>query len=189
MRYGIIAIAALLALGSAANAQEDAAMRPEIRTFLGALIPTGDHRDDFKSATTLGVQGAIELSKYAHVVGSFAWSNGHAKFASLSDDLTNVWHYDVGGEFNAYYDTDLFVVRPFFGLGVGGRTYDYAASGQESRTCTTGYGALGAELQVGSVAVRTEGRDYINCFQSPISGRKSTRNDVMLTLGFAYHLW
>lgn len=189
MRYGVLALAALLSLGVNANAQEDPVMRPELRMFIGGLIPTADHRDDFKAATTLGVQGALELNNYAHLVGTFAWSHGHAKFASLSDDLTYVWHYDVGAEFNALVDTDLFVVRPFFGLGVGVRTYDYQARDEPSRSCTTGYGAVGSELQISNVAVRLEGRDYINCFESPVTQRKSTRNDVMLMVGFAYHIW
>src|SRR5688500_2188246 len=56
MRYGVLALAALLSLGVNANAQEDPVMRPELRMFIGGLIPTGDHRHDFKAATTLGVQ-------------------------------------------------------------------------------------------------------------------------------------
>lgn len=189
MRYGILAVTALLCMSSASAAQQDGDVRAEIRPYAGALIPTGDHRSDFRTSTTLGLQGALEASKYIHLVANVAWTRGHAKYATFSDDLTYVWHYDLGAEFNARFETDLFLVRPFVGLGAGLRTYDYQALGQSARTCATGYGAIGTELEMGSIALRAEGRDYLNCFESPIYRTKTTRNDLLLVLGFAYHLW
>lgn len=187
MRFRLIALAAVVAI--APLSAQDASVRPEIRPFVGALIPTGDHRSDFRTATTLGMQGALELSKYMHVVGTVAWTHGHTKFSAFSDDVTHVWHYDAGAEFNAYYDAGGMLFRPFLGFGIGARTYDYKQVNQDSRTCSAGYAAIGSEFQVGSFGLRTEARDYLNCFRSPIDGRRSPRNDVMLTVGLAYHLW
>lgn len=188
MRYGFLEVAALAGISSATAAQQQD-VRAELRPFVGALVPTGDHRSDFKTGATLGLQGALEVTKYAHVVANLAWTQGRAKFATFTDDLTYVWHYDVGAEVNAYFETDQFLVRPFLGIGAGMRTYDYKASGQPARSCGTGYASLGSELQIGSIAFRAEGRDYLNCFESPVYRTKSTRNDLMLMLGFAYHLW
>ena len=68
------------------------------------------------------------------------------------------------------------------------RLYDYAASGVGSNTCSAGYASVGSELQRGTVAVRFDARDYLNCFKSPFTGVEKTRNDIGLTLGLVYHI-
>jgi hypothetical protein len=51
-----------------------------------------------------------------------------------------------------------------------------------------GYGAIGTELQLGNSALRAEARDNVFCYKSPIRGMgSSTRNDVGVMLGIAYH--
>ena len=189
MRYRTLAVAGLLLWGSGAAAQESNAWRFELRPFVGAYLPRGNMGSDFKAATTLGGQAAIELSSYAHVLGTVGWTNGHAKFAA-SNDVTHIWQYDLGAELNTLYRMDNdWLWRPFVGAGAGGRTYDYNAPAFSTRTCTAGYAALGTELQGGSVAYRLEGRGYLSCFTSPITAQKETRNDFGLTFGIAYHLW
>ena len=189
MRYALLAVAASLCFGSVTTAQNASTPRFEVRVFGGALFPNGAQRHDFKAAVTLGVQGGLEMSRYAYLVATGAWTHGHAKFASFSDDVTYVWHYDAGAEFNAFFEGDLFTFRPFLGTGAGGRTYAYQASGEGSRTSPTIYGAFGSELQIGSAALHAELRDYLTFFESPLTDRRSNRNDVLLTLGFAYHVW
>jgi len=73
-------------------------------------------------------------------------------------------------------------------VGVGARTYDYAAAGVGSNTCSAGYASVGSELQRGTVALRFDARDYLNCFKSPFTGVEKTRNDIGLTLGLVYHI-
>jgi hypothetical protein len=178
----------LLAATSAA-AQQPAAIRPEIRPFVGAYIPAGALRDDFKTATMLGVQSALELSDYMHIVGTVAWTHGHNKFASFSNDVTYIWQYDLGVELNLIQEVgSSWLFRPFLGAGGGGRTYDYKAKAIGTQTCTAGYGALGTELQRGSIALRLEGRDYLTCYESPMTATKKTRNDFGLAFGLAYHI-
>jgi hypothetical protein len=189
MRRIPIYLAALVALGSA-NAQTP---RPtpgfEVRSFVGALVPTGAQRDDFKSATTFGAQVAREYSEHLHLLASLGFTAGHNKFRTLSSDRTDIWQYDAGIEINAVTElSDGWFWRPLVGVGVGGRTYDFRATGVGSTSCIAAYGNVGSELQRNNVAIRCEARDYVNCFESPMTGTKKTRNDVGLTMGLVYHI-
>ena len=189
MRHVPSFLAASLLFASVAHAQQPAAIRPEIRPFVGAYIPAGAMRDDFKTSEMFGAQAALELSDYFHVGGTVAWAHGHNKFAGFSDDLTYIWQYDLGVELNLMQEVGAtWLFRPFLGAGGGGRTYDYQAEGVGTQTCTAGYAALGSELQRGSIALRLAGRGYLACFESPVTATKTTRNDFGLAFGLAYHI-
>ncbi len=190
MRYRTLAVASLMFATSGALAQESSSIRFELRPFVGAFLPRGNMSTDFKADTMIGGQTALELSTNAHVVGTVGWTHGHAKFAPASDDVASIWQYDVGAEFNLLYRMENdWMWRPFAGLGAGGRTYDYSVATFESKTCTAGYAALGSELQGGAVAYRVEGRGYLSCFTSPLTGARETRNDFGLAFGVAWHVW
>lgn len=190
MRSIRIAVAALLA-AQIAGAQQVQTFGPEIRPFVGMFIPTGNHRDDFKDATMLGGQVAFELSEYFHVVSTVSWTHGHAKFGGLTaTDNTYIWQYDIGAEFGLMQSlNDLWYFRPFVGTGAGGRTYDYRSRNVGDKTCTAGYGTVGAEFQRDILGLRIEGRGYANCFEQPVTRAKKTRYDFGLMFGLAYHIW
>jgi hypothetical protein len=189
MRYTRYVLAGLLVIAPALGAQRIQAFGPEFRTLVGAYVPTGAQQDDFKSATMLGAQAAFELNDNFHVLGSLGWVHGHNKFNFGSTDNTYIWQYDVGAELNALYVlANHWTFRPFVGLGGGARTYDYRATQLENKTCTAGYGALGTELQHRFVALRLEARDYLTCYESPLTGKKNTRNDLGISAGFAFHI-
>jgi hypothetical protein len=79
-------------------------------------------------------------------------------------------------------------MHPFWGIGAGGRTYRYDARQLNDRTCLSGYGSTGIEVQAGRTAARIEARDNVLCYRSPVAGGASgTRNDLDFTLGLAYH--
>jgi hypothetical protein len=159
----------------------------ELRPFAGVFVPVGAQRSNFKSATMVGIQGAVEVNRYVHGVASVGWTHGHNRF--FVEDVTHIWQYDVGAELNAVSEMGWgWYFRPFVGAGAGGRTYDYRGVDANSTSCTAGYGSVGAEVQHNMVAFRAEARDYLSCFQSPITTLKRTRNDVGLTVGIAYHL-
>jgi hypothetical protein len=81
------------------------------------------------------------------------------------------------------------MLRPFVGVGLGGRTYALRDVDADSRTYFAGYGALGTELQLGRIAFRLEGRDYISRYEGIREDTDtSTRNDILLSVGLAYHL-
>ena len=190
MRHMVLSFAALVGLALPAVAQrEPLTAGLEVRSFAGAYLPTGAQRDDFKTATTVGAQLAEEVSEHFHFLGSFAWTHGHNKFRGLSQDRTNIWHYDVGVEANALrWINDEWLFRPLVGIGFGGRTYDYRANNIGSYSCSTAYGSIGSELQRGIVALRADVRDYVTCFKSPVKSGSTTRNDMSLTFGLVYHI-
>jgi hypothetical protein len=188
MRTTLLIPAALLAATMTLPAQERwRAPSVEVRPFAGAYIPVGAQRSDFKSATMAGLQGAIELNRHFHALASVGWTHGHNKI--YTRDVTHIWQYDLGAEFNLVRDLGYgWYFRPFIGTGAGGRTYDYRRVGIETKSCLAGYGTAGTEFQYGVVAFRMEARDYLSCFERPTTGRKQTRNDLGLTFGLAYHL-
>jgi hypothetical protein len=159
----------------------------EVRPFAGVFVPVGAQRSDFKSATMFGAQGAIEVNRHLHGLVSLGWTHGHNKLYVA--DVTQIWQYDIGAELNAVRDVGFgWYFRPFAGMGLGGRTYNYQASEVSTKSCTAGYGTLGGEMQRNVIALRAEVRDYLSCYESPLSGKKNTRNDLGITFGLAYHL-
>jgi hypothetical protein len=189
MRFTRYLLAGLMLCAPALGAQRIQSFGPEFRTFAGAYIPTGDQSDAFKSAAMVGGQAALELNENFHVLGSLGWTYGHNKFNFGSTDNTYIWQYDVGAELNGLYElANNWTFRPFVGLGAGARTYGYQAKQLENKTCTAGYGALGSEFQLRSIALRLEARDYLSCYESPFTGRKNTRNDVGISAGLAFHI-
>ena len=187
MRVASLVTAAVL-VAHPLGAQGGELFDAELRPFIGAYVPAGEQRNSFRSATMLGIQAAVELSRWAHFVSNVSWTHAHAKLAALSNDVTYIWQYDAGTEFNLLYAMDEdWLFRPFAGVGVGGRTYAYRAKGIGDRTCTAGYGAGGAEFQHVDLALRVESRAYVSCYESPLTGAKRTRNDFALTFGVAYH--
>ena len=182
-------IALVLAAGAAALPAQGRGAVPEIRPFAGRYIPMGDQRDFFTDAPMFGVQTAFELRPTFHLLGSFAWAPSQSRYA-VADDNVNIYMYDVGMELSLIRRMEPdWKVKPFLGLGAGARSYDFKSSELATRTCTSGYGALGTELQMHRVAFRVEGLHNVFCYRSPITGvRSRTRNDVGLTFGVAYHL-
>lgn len=159
----------------------------EIRPFAGVFLPVGAQRADFKSATMVGAQAAIELNRHLHGLVSLGWTHGHNRL--FTEDVTHIWQYDFGAELNAVSEMGWgWYFRPFVGTGFGGRTYDYRGVSTGTTSCTAGYGALGGEIQRTILAFRVEARDYLSCYKSPLTAKTRTRNDLGLTVGFAYHV-
>ena len=181
-------VAVMLSCATALSAQERwRGPSGELRPFAGVFLPVGAFKSDFKSATMVGAQAAVEVNRHFHGVASVGWTHGHNKL--FVEDVTYIWQYDVGAELNAVREMGWgWYFRPFAGAGAGGRTYDYRGVAAKTTSCTAGYGSAGAEIQRNVLAFRAEARDYLSCFESPISTEKHTRNDIGLTFGIAYHL-
>lgn len=183
----ILIAAGLLLAGTAVSAQELPRFL-ELRPLVGAYVPTGQQRDWFDDAAIYGLQAALEYRPTLHFVGSFMWSPGHDNFVAI-DDAVNLFQYDVGAELNLVRDLGKgWELKPFLGLGVGGRTYNYDSIDLATNTFFAGYGVVGTEFQYGVVAIRLEGRDYVSGFEDPMIGGTETRNDMGFSLGLAYHI-
>ena len=184
-------IAAVVAIGAAASAlsAQSPGITPELRPFIGVSVPTGDQQDLFKRAPMAGLQGALEIRPNFHVIGTFGYVPGESKYAVTYNDV-KIYDYNIGAELGLVRQWGAsWEFKPFIGLGAGARTYAYKDQTLTDKTCAAGYGAAGAELQMGRAAIRLEGRGNVFCYRSPIEGVESkTRNDVGLSLGFAYHI-
>ncbi len=190
MKYGTIAVGLLLAL-STAQAQQFQARhtRFEVRPWAAMYMPIGSQREDFENAATYGLQGAVEFTSFAHLVASGGWTDGRAKIGALISPKTQMWHYDLGAEFNALAELGpTYLLRPFVGFGAGARSYTYDDAGIGTRTGVAGYAALGTELQRGIVALRVETRGYLSRFHEPLNSEKWFRNDYSIMFGLALHL-
>lgn len=182
MRIVWIVIAGLLALTPAVAQAET---QFELRPFVGGYVPVGDQQDLFNNSLLLGAQGAVEVAERAHVVATFAYTSPEALSAAAPDDV-RLYLYDVGGElfYNMPVASD-WMLRPFLGAGVGGRTYD---TRDHLETDFGGYFGAGTEFQLQRTAIRIEARDYLTSFDG-LTGRESsaTRSDLMIGLGVSYH--
>ena len=191
MRKLTLAVSMLTAASIAAAQAPEAAPAAstfEIRPFVGAYVPTGAQREVMEDAPMLGAQLAYQLAPTLHVLGSLGWVLGTDKFR-VADDAVQIFQYDVGVEYGIFRTMKSgWDLKPYLGLGAGGRTYAYSDDALATGTCLAGYGALGTEYQWGFTAIRAEVRDYVHCFKSPIAGVGSkTRNDLGFSLGVALH--
>ena len=185
----ILALALALGLVTTALPAQTRKVKPEIRPFAGAIIPTGQQRNLFMDAPLFGVSAALELKPQLHLLGTFAWVPAQDKYGFAQNNV-NIYQYTVGAELGFVQPlAGRWELRPFAGLGVGGRSYAFQGIGLTNKTCFAGYGAVGTEFQIARTALRLEARDNMFCYRSPIAGISSkTRNDVGLSLGVAYHL-
>jgi hypothetical protein len=187
MKSVAVVLALLVAVATALPAQARKST-PEIRAFAGALIETGAQHDLFSDAPMFGLEGAMELRPTVHMVASFGWAPTQATYPFVNNNVS-IFQYTLGieaGLARPVYGERTF--KPFLSLGAGGRTYAYAEPSVSDKTCTAGYGAAGAELQVAATAVRLEFRDNVYCYESPIAGQSTeTRNDIGLAVGVVHH--
>jgi len=181
--FGLLLVLTLLAAATKLIAQDvTGASRGTIRPFVGAYVPTGDQRDFLKDAVLLGAQASWNATDIVALTASFGWASPKDKI-SAGDQTLDAFQYDLGLELRSPFTT-LAGITPFIGAGAGARTYSYRDLNVDSKTNFDGYGALGADVGAGPVALRVEARDYVSRFQ-PLTGSGSTktRNDIALLAG------
>ena len=187
LAVGLLAVAALAATPLARAQQSTTVGAFELRPVVGAFIPTGTMRNEFRDAALVGMQGGFEFSSDIHLLLGGFWSRSSTHPSFVGTDRAEIWQFDAGAEANLIKPMGRdWLFRPVVGGGAGVRTSDYSVGG--AHRCFAGYGSIGAETQRFEGALRLEARDYVTCFESPLTGVKKTRNDVGLTLGFVYHV-
>lgn len=189
MRGVSVAVLAFVSTSGIASAQEPSVRRFEVRPFTAAFVPTGAHANTLKSGLSAGILGAYSFNQYLSAVGTFSWASSKDK-AAISDDKVDVFQYDIGAEAGINKQlTSSLSLRPFLGLGMGGRAYDYSDRNTEAQYNVAGYGAGGAELMRGRFGWRVEVRDYVSGYKG-LSGEldsRRTRNDLQISSGMAIH--
>ena len=186
-RPAALALAGALTIGAALSPGIARAQgQLEIRTIGGAFIPMGDQRDELKGGKMFGLSAAYHLTPKLSLTGGAAWSGSEAK---LFDDTpkVNVYHYDVGAEYQLFHAApgDDWHFRPFIGAGIGGRTYDTEGLDTHA-TSFTGYGSLGVVMNYKKMGFYVEGRDYLSSYEG-LTGfdERSTRNDLGIRTGMS----
>lgn len=160
--------------------------RVSVHTLLGGYVPTGAQRGAFAPAPVVGVQVAVGLRRTLALVAGAAIAQTEDRTAAPRANV-NLVQFDVGVEFGRASGGRLRRgLAPFAGVGVGGRTYDYAAGGIATRVFPTGYAAGGAEVALGRAGLRVEARDHLSRYQRPPVST-SIRNDLVLLAALAYH--
>jgi len=180
-----IAIAALsLAMPIAAHAQIDstAPRHWELRITSGALIPVGDQREQLQRAPLSALQVSWLPSPAVAVTGTFAWAKSR-DLASERTPRVTAYTADLGVESRpAKWETgERLRVSPFVGAGLGARSYDYVHGRSAARHNVAAYGAIGAELGFGRVALRVEAREYVGGFTAMDGvGPNSPSSDLVM---------
>jgi hypothetical protein len=175
-----------LSVASPLAAQSATSGNFEIRPYVGAYIPTGDQRDLFKDAILVGAQGSYRFTPALALTATVGWSPTEDRLTA-GQETVDLLQYDLGAELRApsWLQGESWDFSPFFGLGIGGRTYDYRdLDNVDAKTNVAGYGALGGEFGFGRLGLRIEGRDYVSRFE-PLTGNgeAKTRNDVAVAAG------
>jgi hypothetical protein len=190
----LVALLAPAVVATSSGAQ-DKPIGVELRPFVGAYVPTGRHADLLRSGALVGFQGARELNHFLSVVGTVAWLPNEDRTTSF-DAAVDLYTYDLGAEVGS--SKSLWtgaVLRPFVGLGIGGRSFGYRNREPQPQHDLTGYAALGGQLRAGRVGrrrvdLRVEARGYATGFKGLTGelGRTERRTDVTIATGLAVAL-
>lgn len=180
-------LALLLAPAYAASAQspDTQGRHWEFRVTGGALIATGDQRNDVKDAQMSAAQLSWLVRPSLAITGTLGWARSR-DLASVGRPKLDVFTSDLGVEARprTWFADRAVSFAPFVGAGAGARSYNYRKLDVAATNNLAGYGAVGGELGVGRVGVRVEARDYVSGFE-PLTGigASGTRNDVVFMVG------
>lgn len=187
----LLSAATLLATHAFAGdacAQSVGTPRFEVRPFVGAYMPTGDHGDLLEAGATVGTQGAFNLTRRLSLVASASWTRSALSDAAIDDGI-DLFQYDLGAEFRQPITlANGATIAPFIGVGAGGRTYAYEAEALDAETNLAGYGSIGGQLRLGGMGLRLEMRDYVSSFKG-LQGEyreAKARNDVTLLTALSF---
>ena len=181
----IVAASSLSAQSAETAATATKQPRWELVVPSGAMIPTGAQRDAVKRGNMNAVQITYVAQPSLAIVSTFGWARSK-DIATLGDPKLDVFTYDVGGELRAprWIASETMFLRPFAGLGAGGRSYNYRKLDVDATNNLAAYASAGAEVGMRRLRLRLEARDYVAGFK-PLTGTGTSRtgNDVMVMVG------
>ncbi len=173
-----IVAATFVGLAGTSSARADGGARGlTVTPLIGAWMPIGDARRDFKSAPLSGVQVAGDLHPHFALVATFAWVPTSAtRLASADLDL---FQYDVG--LRAQHSFSLgsaATVRPFLGVGEGLRTLHFRSAQQAGGTDFCTHAMAGVEVGYRAMTVGLTARHQMA--MTSVYGLGSFYQDVEL---------
>jgi hypothetical protein len=189
---GLGVLAAVAVFAASAEAQSSSGSGSfEIRPVVCGFVPTGDHRDLLDDAVHVGGTLAYGVAPNVALVGTFGWSP--TKDRTRGAEKLNLFQYDVGveGRLNNLTPNAAIATRPYAGVGLGGRTYDYRnLSGTSAETNFLGYGTVGVQLAPvsGPIGLRVEVRNNVSAFRG-LQGElpdRNARHDMQFITGLSY---
>ena len=176
------ALSAVFTLTTAARtvAAQDTTSEPrwEFLVSSGRMVPTGAQRNAIKSGNATTAQLWYMLRPTVALTANAGWTRSR-DIATAAQPRLDVFAYDVGAEVRAprSLGNGALTLRPFAGLGAGGRSYNSRSPGVRPSHILAAYGSAGGELGVGRVRLRVEARDYLTGFTA------DSRNDVAVMVG------
>lgn len=180
-----VVVAAVLAFATAAARAEEPVRRWSIAPLVGAYVPTGDQRDLLDDSLLTGLTLSYDVHPNVAVVGSFLWAP--TQTSGLGDDL-DLFQYDLGvqGQYPIALAANL-TLKPFVGVGVGARTYDFRDVSANTETDLAGYVSAGAGLEYQALELRLTARDYLSAFDGlGVEVDSTARNDLALFASLGY---
>lgn len=178
LTFVVAAVAALAA--STARAEEP--RRFSIAPLVGAYVPTGDQRDLLEDSVLAGLTVSYDVHPNVAVVGGFTWAPTRTKGVLGRQDL-DLLQYDLGVQGQApILLAPGWTLKPFVGVGVGGRTYEFRNVSSGGQTDFAGYVSAGAGLEYQAVELRLTARDYLSAFDGlgNLEVSSTARNDLSM---------
>jgi outer membrane protein with beta-barrel domain len=173
-----VVVAAVAALAATTARAEEPVRRWSIAPLVGAYIATGDQRDVLDDSLLTGLTLSYEIHPNLAVVGAFSW----APTQDLRENDLDLFQYDLGlqGQYPVALTRSL-TLKPFVGVGLGARTYEYRDLAVDAETDFAGYVSAGAGLEYEALELRLTARDYLSAFDGiGVEGDSSARNDLSL---------
>jgi hypothetical protein len=147
MKKSLALLTALAALAATPARAEEPAARLEVSPLVGAYMPILGQRDTLGDALLVGLAGTYDFHPNVAFVGALAWAA--PKAAGQTVDL---FQWDIGLQGQLPYALSAsWTLKPFVGVGIGPRTYDFRSAAIETETDFHFYSAVGASLRRGGL--------------------------------------
>ena len=188
---GVASLVAALPLSARAQSSATEASPWELRFTSGALVATGDLRNELKDASMTGLQVSWLLRPSLAITGSFAWASSH-DLSAAANPMLDIFTSDLGLEARpaTWFASHAITFSPFVGLGGGVQSFNYRHLAVTPSNNLAGYASVGGEVGVGRVGLRIEVRDYAGSFTAlQGASASSVKNNVMIlaALRFSHH--
>lgn len=176
----------VLTVSSYAHAQSSMPKKPGFELVMptGTFSPTGPQGEDLERANLTAVQLSYGLRPDLVLTGTVGWAPTQA--VGLGKDAKlDLFTYDVGAECRLPRRTSdrRFNFKPFTGVGIGGRTFNYRSVDVATTHNVAAYASAGGEIGLARVRVRLEVRDYMTWLDTPGSSESAHRNDIAVMAG------